>query len=195
MKIDMHVHTKERSPCAHSSEEEMIEAGIEHGLDGLVITDHQRLVPGERLSALNARYAPFRVFGGIELRVQGEDILVLGVHDPTLEARTWGYPELYRWVDARGGALILAHPFRHRKEIRVDIETYPPHAIEVRSINTPAEEEDHIRGIAERMGLDLVCNSDAHRALDVGRYYTSFAQDPVDDQELAQSLRNGRRGT
>jgi predicted metal-dependent phosphoesterase TrpH len=191
MKIDMHVHTKERSPCAHSTEEEMIEAAIEHGLDGLVITDHERLVPCERLRALNARYAPFRVFGGVELHVEGEDLLVLGVHDAALEARTWHYPALHRWVVQRGGALILAHPFRHRKEICVDIETYPPHAIEVRSINTPAEEEAHIRAIAERLGLDPVCNSDAHRAADMGRYYTSLTQDPVDDQELAQSLRNG----
>jgi len=45
MKIDLHVHTTERSLCADSSEQEQILTAIERGLDAIVITDHGRLVP------------------------------------------------------------------------------------------------------------------------------------------------------
>jgi hypothetical protein len=84
MKIDLHVHTRERSPCACSSTDEMILAAVDRGLDGLVITDHDRLVPTEDLAYLNAKYAPFRVFGGIEVTTRGEHVLVLGVQDEAL---------------------------------------------------------------------------------------------------------------
>ena len=68
MNIDLHVHASERSKCARSSEQELIREGIRIGLDALVFTDHNRLVPPERLVELNEEFAPFRIFGGIEMR-------------------------------------------------------------------------------------------------------------------------------
>ncbi|HSQ39581.1 MAG TPA: hypothetical protein VLM78_05425, partial [Anaerolineales bacterium] len=63
---------------------------MDRGLDALVITDHALLVPAEHIQALNRQYAPFRIFGGIEITVQEEeDLLVLGVHDPLLESLRW----------------------------------------------------------------------------------------------------------
>ncbi|MBE9507716.1 MAG: PHP domain-containing protein, partial [Chloroflexi bacterium] len=111
MKIDLHVHAKERSDCAIDGEEEIIRAAIAYGLGGLAFTDHQRLVPPERLAELNRRYAPFRVFGGIEITLlDGEDMLVLGVHDRELEARDWNYQDLFGFVREQNGFLALAHP-------------------------------------------------------------------------------------
>ena len=72
-KVDLHVHTSERSPCAIASEDEQIRAAIAAGLDAIFITDHHRLVPVEQLDALNRTFAPFRIFGGIEVTSQGED--------------------------------------------------------------------------------------------------------------------------
>jgi histidinol phosphatase-like PHP family hydrolase len=67
MKTDLHVHAKERSACGQSSEEEMIQAALACGLDGLAFTDHHRLVSPARLEELNRAYASFRVFCGIEI--------------------------------------------------------------------------------------------------------------------------------
>ena len=41
-KYDLHVHTKEISPCARLSIEEIIDKYIEEGYSGLVLTDHFR---------------------------------------------------------------------------------------------------------------------------------------------------------
>jgi len=69
MKIDLHVHCKELSPCGRSSEEEQIIAAINSGLDAIVFTDHNLLMPKHRLKFFNQKYEPFQIFGGIEVCV------------------------------------------------------------------------------------------------------------------------------
>lgn len=192
MKIDLHVHTKERSACGQSSEEEMIQAAIAYGLDGLAFTDHHCLIPPERLAELNRKYAPFRLFGGIEIAVvEGEDVLVLGVHDAMLEAREWTYSDLFAFVRAREGFLVLAHPFRFRDVINVDIEACPPDAIEIHSRNIGVCDEPQIVITLERLGLRPLCNSDAHIADHVGIYYNRLERVPQDEAELLEILRAG----
>jgi histidinol phosphatase-like PHP family hydrolase len=193
MKVDLHVHASERSQCAQSGEEQMIQSAIACGLDGLAFTDHHNLVPLGRLEALNHTYAPFRVFGGVEITVdEGEDLLVLGVHHAALESRDWPYPALYDFVRERGGFLILAHPFRFRGTIGLDLERFPPDAIEVRSKNTPVDGEVRICRTAERFGIHLICNSDAHQAKHVGMYYSHLKREPQDERELLGILRAGQ---
>jgi predicted metal-dependent phosphoesterase TrpH len=190
MKIDLHVHTRERSPCARSSTDEMIRAAVDRGLDGLAITDHDRLVPTEDLAYLNAKYAPFRIFGGIEVTTHGEHVLVLGIHDEALEDRWWAYPDLHAFVQARGGFLALAHPFRFsRGRLEVDVERFPPDALEVHSLNTPRRAERRIRQIAAHLDVLLLSNSDAHHRHDVGAYYSVLHREPEGIQALVGILK------
>jgi predicted metal-dependent phosphoesterase TrpH len=192
MKIDLHVHTKERSACGKASEEEQIQAAIAAGLDAIVFTDHHRLAPLERLEALNQQYAPFQIFGGIEISAQGEDFLVLGMRHPDLESPNWTYPDLYQFVRQQGGYIAMAHPFRFRANIELDIDQYVPDAIEARSHNTPADKEIHIREIAIRLGVPVLFNSDAHTTERLGTYYIQLDNDPANEQELIASLKAGQ---
>lgn len=192
MKIDLHVHCQERSDCGKASEDDQVKAAIAAGLDAIVFTDHHRLAPPERLEALNQQYAPFRVFGGIEITTEGEDFLVLGLRYPELESPDWKYPDLYQFVRQHGGYIAMAHPFRYRAKIELDIATYTPDAIEVRSPNTPADREIHIREIAAGLGMPVLCNSDAHSTERIGTYYLELNDSPSDEQELIASLKSGR---
>jgi histidinol phosphatase-like PHP family hydrolase len=170
----------------------MVQTAIVFGLDGLVFTDHHRLVPLDRLEELNRKYAPFRVFGGIEVTVtEREDVLVLGIRDSMLETRDWSYSELFAFVRRRGGFLVLAHPFRYRDEIDIDMERYPPDAIEVHSKNTGACDEPQIRAVLTCLGLLPLYNSDAHHADHVGVYYNRLARVPKDERDLVEILRAG----
>ena len=191
MKLDLHVHTKERSLCARDSEDAQIQAAITAGLHGLFITDHWLLVPEKRLRELNQTYAPFRIFGGIEVNLDGEDLLVLGIQDPLLEKRQLTYPELHTFVRARSGFLILAHPFRYRSKINLPLDTYPPDAIELYTLNTPREAEGEIRAIAQQNGLSLLSNSDAHISWQVGTHYNILQNGVVDEQTIFRQLRLG----
>jgi len=148
MKLDLHVHSSERSGCARATDEEMIRAAIAVGLDGFFFTDHHRFIPPEKLLPLNQQFAPFRIFRGIEITCNGEDFLVLGVPDADLERTDWQYPDLHQFVRERNGFIVLAHPFRYRKIIAVDCETWRLDAVEICSANTPVAERDRIRELA-----------------------------------------------
>lgn len=191
MNIDLHVHCDERSACGRSSEEEQIEAAIEASLDALVFTDHDRLVPEKRLTDLNARYAPFRVFGGIEVSVEGEHVLVIGPQDRALETREWEYPELHGFVRAEGGFMALAHPFRYRDNITINVYEHLPDALEIASINIREELTPVIHALADNLGVRLVSNSDGHAWHHLGKHFNILHREPRDEQELAQILQAG----
>ena len=188
MKIDLHVHAKERSKCAQVREEDQIQAALRAGLQGLAFTDHNRLAPAEHLTALNQKYAPFRIFTGVEVDADREHWLVLGVDDKLLERPGWRYPELRDFVRWRRGFIALAHPFRYVDEIRADIEAYPPDGIEVKSFNTPSHWEAEIRAIAGRYGLALLQNTDSHFAGQIGSYSNELPGPVENDQELVKIL-------
>lgn len=193
MKIDLHVHSSERSPCAVSGEAEQILAAIERGLDALAFTDHGQLIPPEHLDALNRAYAPFRIFGGIEITLlEREDVLVLGVHDPVLESRQWTYPELHALVRDQGGWIALAHPFRYRPTIDIDLQRYPPDALECCSSNIVPQNQPRIRELARQLGLQVVCNSDAHATRSLGVGYNLLAETLADENALIHLLRAGK---
>lgn len=183
MKIDLHVHAKERSGCSVAGERELIEHARTTGLDALVFTDHGRLVPASRLAELNRDAQPFRVFSGIEIRTQEEeDVLVLGMQDAQLERATWFYADLHQFVHAHGGYVVLAHPFRYRDTIQADIWRYPPDAFEARSLNIAPHLEGRIRRLAEEVGSAVVYASDAHAVHGVGAFHLCL--DAVVDSDL-----------
>jgi histidinol phosphatase-like PHP family hydrolase len=188
LKIDLHVHAKERSNCARIDEESQIRAAIQAGLDGLALTDHMKLVPTRRLVELNEKYAPFHIYTGIEVEADKEHWVVLGVHDLSLEIDGWHYPDLHQRVREKGGFIALAHPFRYVPHIRADLEKYPPDGIEISSFNTPTAHEAEIRALAARLGLVLLRNTDAHFAGQIGAYYNELPGAARDDQELLTIL-------
>lgn len=192
MKIDLHVHCRERSNCARASEEEQITAAIRQGLDALVFTDHDRLVPVSRLEALNRRFAPFRIFGGVEISLGNEHALVIGVRSASLEAGGWDYNHLHQFVRANQGFLALAHPFRFRREIEADLAAAPPDAMEVYSVNTPAHAEVAIRAIAGELQIPLLSDSDAHITEPLGRFYNQLNSAAPDEAALVRLLRAGQ---
>ena len=189
MNIDLHIHCRERSSCGRASEREIIEAAQRAGLDALVFTDHDRLVPAEHLDALNRQYAPFRIFGGVEVSLPEEHVVVLGIQNPALESMAWEYETLWRFVRKQGGFMTLAHPFRFHDPIGVPIERFPPDAIEVYSINTAVRNEKRIREIAGRLSIRLLSDSDSHTTATVGLFYNQVAQDVATDEALMAALR------
>ncbi len=169
----------------------MIQTAMALGLDAMALTDHDRLVPPERLAMLNAKYTPFRVFGGIEVSLGRDHALVLGIQDPFLEEEMWTYSRLRDFVEIWGGFLALAHPFRFYRLMSDEITARPPHAMEVYSHNTPPRSESRIRKLAERWEIPLLANSDAHQVAELGAHYNELARTPADDVELVEMLRAG----
>jgi 3',5'-nucleoside bisphosphate phosphatase len=183
MKIDFHVHTAERSSCASALTTEQIRKAISAGLNGIAITDHHRLVHPFELAKYNQIYAPFIIYPGIEITSGGEDWLVLGLSDTHLESEDWSYPDLHQFVRAHGGYIVLAHPYRYKQYLSVDVFSNPPDAIEIRSINIRSENVPRIQELAGKLNVPTLCNSDAHTTSALGHYYNILSPD--------HSARNG----
>lgn len=192
MKIDLHVHSSERSACGKASEAEQIRAAIAAGLDAIAFTDHHQLVPTAHLARLNQDWAPFRIFGGIEITASGEDFLVFGLSDPALESSDWQYPDLHTFVRSQGGMIALAHPFRYHPVDYLPLDQFPPDAIEAFSVNTPVSAEKEICQAAARLGIPVVSNSDAHRTEALGLYYNLLDEPVQSEAQLLARLRAGK---
>jgi histidinol phosphatase-like PHP family hydrolase len=188
-KVDLHVHAAERSGCATDYEEAQIRAAIAAGLHGMAFTDHHAMPTSARLDELNRKYHPFHIYAGIEITANQEDWLVLGLRDPELtRAAGWTYSELVAYVRARGGFIVLAHPYRYADHVRVEMTDNTPDAIEYRSNNTPVMREGDIRSLAAQLGAAPLCNSDAHSSKLLGCYFNLLSELPQDDSALVEAL-------
>ncbi|MDP2907243.1 MAG: PHP-associated domain-containing protein [Nanoarchaeota archaeon] len=196
MKIDLHVHASERSGCSSASEECQVRRAIELGLDALVFTDHGLFMPEERAKELNDKYAPFRIFRGIEIGIlfrhgeRDEDFLVLGVYDPRLENRKWGYKDLYKLVDDNKGYIAILHPYRYRDEI-IDVGGCLPHAVELYSSKLEDGKREKRVELARKWNCHLIANSDSHETGTVGMYYNELFDTPKNEKELIKILKEG----
>lgn len=192
MRIDLHVHSKERSGCGRATEEEQVRAAIDAGLDAIAFTDHRQFTPDENLYRLNQKYSPFRIYGGIEISIEGEDLVVLGVSDKGRTMDDWTYREVHAFTRDNGGFIALVHPFRYHPEISIDFEKYPPDAMEIYSVNTPRHAEKQIIDAASRHGIPLLSNSDAHATEFLGKYCNILDRFPTDESDLFDILRKGQ---
>ncbi len=193
IKIDLHVHTCERSACGRSSTEEQIQAAINAGLSAIGFADHDRLFPKALLLDLNRAYAPFKIFGGIEISVNsGEHILVYGIDDERLEKYFWSYPDLYYFVQEQQGFLALNHPYRFNPEIKVDYRRYQPDALEAYSNNIVPYVQKRILALADELDFKVLSNSDGHHKCQIGKHYNVFEDLPENGRELAQLLKDGQ---
>lgn len=199
MIFDLHTHCLERSRCSRISEQQLIEEAIASGMDGLVISDHHRYVDPAHLKELQAQYAPFLIFSGIEMTIprygnfEGEDILLIGVHDPAFEdaSRSWTYEELYAAAKEQDGFLTLCHPYRYHDAVTIDYERMKPDAVELHSSNIGRCDEALISSLIQKIGCHTVQNSDTHHPNMVGMYHQVLHNPVSSEAELIRELKAG----
>lgn len=193
--VDFHVHTSLLSGCASSSPKDQVESAIGRGIDCMFITEHMQLFPQDRIDALNEKYAPFRVYQGIEVTVRGsswDDFVVIGVHDKAIEGEDWTYRDLWHFVKARGGAIILAHPYRYSDKVEPGIFDLKPDAVEVLSSNIGTFKYEKRLELAEKLGVPVVTNSDSHHVSTTGCYSNRFPDDAWSEELIVDHLLAGK---
>ncbi len=201
MKIDLHIHTTAYSACSVLDPDALMSAAKGADLDGVCITEHNRIWSRDDADALAKRYG-IAVFRGVEITTTGGDILVFGCE--SIPDRMVTPAELRKSVDEAGGAAIAAHPFRGfhlfgfgslgmpKEDAAKNPTLGSVHGLEVCNGMCTGEENLFSREVAELLGLVKIGGSDAHNEGQVGQCATVFLDTIEDDAQLARAILSGR---
>ena len=187
--------------------DELIEAAIEAGLDGIAVTEHLVIEGAEAAQELGRRKYGFPVFRGVEVdsTICG-DVLVFGCYRD--------FPPGINWLDLRkivadeGGVLIPAHPFRRsnqwslwqyleQNDLPVDWRLAELDVLEgitaIEVLNGSSKDAENVEAaeLARVLVLPGIGGSDAHSPDVVGVAATRFFDDIATDKELVAALKWG----
>ena len=216
-KYEIHLHTNNCSACAGSAPEDMVNAAVEKGYSGFVITNHfyhgntsvDRNLPWEEfVGAYEKDYLQakeygekkgIQVFFGLEEGFSpGREMLIYGISPQVFsdnpEFIMMSAKEKSDFIHKNGGLCVCAHPFRHRDYIpNPDI---PPNAdlfdgIEgYNHFNNPEDNEK-----AFIFGLNnnkiITSGSDVHHAADFGNAGIEFDSPVKNYSGFLKNLKNG----
>ena len=185
LKIDLHVHSI-YSHDALITPKELIFYAKRCGLDGVAVTDHDRINGALKI----AKETDFLIVPGIEISSLNGHIIGLNV-DELVPARLSFDETLDRIHDA-GGIAVACHPVTFFKESLKGRISSRFDAVEV--INSSAFPFNYSvrrsEEIASRLGIARVAGSDAHYGPEIGYAYTLVdAESDVD--EVVNAIRKG----
>ena len=197
--LDLHVHS-DASYDGHEPVELILEHVSEIGLDGVVITDHDRI----DASLEAAELAPsFDLVGipGVEISTSDGHLIAIGVDETP--AKGMPLQSTIDTVHELGGVAIVPHPFqrtRHGVKKRV-LHTADPDAIEAyNSMLFTGYQNRRASKYARSYGYPTVGGSDAHYLPNVGRAYTDITvpasefpgrNADVDPDQLVAAIKEG----
>ena len=196
LRLDLHIHS-EFSADSKSQVEEIIRSAIEIGLNGIAITDHNR-IEGYYIGKeyLDKSEHEFLLIPGIEISTLKGHLIALGVHEsiqPNMSVE-----ELLQQIKDMGGISILPHPF-HPFRHSIGSVSYSVSAVEVFNARCISEISNQraVRAAA-RHGLPSVAGSDAHDIGDIGHGVTEIEAQPsvssiLEGISLGRTRIDGRR--
>jgi predicted metal-dependent phosphoesterase TrpH len=205
--IDMHVHTTRGASDSSLKPVELARKAHRVGVDGVVVTEHDRLWDPRELARFRQTHSLF-VANGMEVSTELGHILVIGL-DRYVPGIRWA-EELRRVAGEAGGYMIAAHPFRHYfQRVYWEREGWEPFdltpqqaarlplfemvdAIEVLNGGNNERENLYALEVAQALGKPGIGGSDAHSDQGVGIYTTVFEKRLETEEDLLCELKAGR---
>jgi hypothetical protein len=186
---ETHLHTSRGSACASSRGTEYVRRYKEKGYTGIIVTDHffngntcvprslpwkewvKRFCEGYEETREEGERQGLDVFFGWEETFDGyDDYLVYGLDRDWLlehpECRSWTRGEQYRAVQAAGGCVVQAHPFRQHYYIsKIILSTKCVDAVEAANAGNHERSYDALAlRYARCLGLPATAGTDMHHA-------------------------------
>ncbi len=195
MKIDHHLHTLRYSPDSVIHPSALIERAKAVGLDGIVITEHDEQWRPDELEELARRADPLKVFSGVEVSAREGHFLVYGLPDLTEVGPGITVGELLAVAARHQAAVVAAHPFRWDQPFDEIVAAHGPafDALELVSNNITNATRAKTLELLKKHAMGATGSSDGHALVDVGCYYTEFAEPIATMADFVAALR-GRRG-
>lgn len=183
LKIDLHVHTS-YSCDSLITPKELIFYAKNRGLDGVAVTDHDRLDGSLKIS----KETDFLIIPGIEITSKDGHIIGLNVQEPVPPGLS--ADETVDRIHEAGGIAVACHPAVPFKGSLRKHVTSKFDAVEV--INSSAFPFHYSvrqgEKIASRLGKARVAGSDAHYGPEIGCAYTIVNAESEAD-EIVEAIR------
>lgn len=160
---DLHCHTKELSGCAASSLKSVIRVAKKRGLDGIAITDHNKVYQGP------CQIDGIDIIPGTEVTVEGKCHL-LGYFVKEGIKKGKSFQETIGDIHRQGGFAVWAHPMRKRSFFEENKKRIIPllDGIEVGNAMEDDQKKEELLKEAEKIGILKTAGTDAHIAGTVG---------------------------
>ncbi|MFW6286517.1 MAG: PHP-associated domain-containing protein [Candidatus Sumerlaeota bacterium] len=192
MRIDLHVHTSEWSD-GKDCVADIIEQAMERGLDGMVISDHHRMLQPDEQAQLRERFPGFKVFRGAEISINRDHVnLIGGTGEQITAERPHDEAFLRDYTERTGAFSMLNHPFWKADHYTIDLDAFCPEGMDIISMNTDTARREVYLETARERRMALTAASDTHNARQVGLFHVDLDRDVDTDEELIEELRAGR---
>ena len=188
LRIDLHLHTN-YSRDANTTLEEAVYYARKKQLDGIAITDHDRVEGARRL----AQEKDFLVIPGIEVSSRHGHILGLNITEPVPPKLS--VAETVEKIQLLGGLAVIAHPsvvIKTGLGARIDSASGIDAVEVINASAIPFSLSTYLsRRLALRLQLPETAGSDSHYPDEIGSAYTIIDADPNRD-DVIEAIRKGR---
>jgi len=192
LKVDLHIHTKEDGTDKISySARELIDEAVLRGFDAVAITNHDTLTFSPELGSYAAERGVVLI-PGVEACIKGKHILLLNM--PFEPDYYTSFEDVLKQKTANS-LVIAPHPyFPGPTSLDVTLEAIPPlfDAVEYSCFHTPRIDFNGpaVR-FADKHGLAIVGNSDAHQLEQFGLAY-SLVEAEKTLESIVETIKAGR---
>ena len=207
--FDLHIHTVRGSSDSGLTPEQLIEEAHRIGLDGVCLTEHSGGWEHHEVATV-FKDAGFTVIPAIEVNTEMGHILTFGMQHYVSGMHTAA--GLRKVVDAAGGVMIAAHPFRNffnkppynvnllfknfngnRPTTSIAASKHPLFElvddVEVANGSNTDRENHFTLDVARHLGFTGTGGSDAHSTHGIGKCVTIFDGDIHNESDLIEALR------
>jgi predicted metal-dependent phosphoesterase TrpH len=183
MKLDLHVHTA-NSKDAFTKTDQLATLCKLKGLDGVAITDHNKLCESLPPGLKGVR--------GMEISSLDGHIIGLGLQGPVPRGLTGD--QTIEEIHALGGVAIIPHPYDlFRSSVNPGHLSALPDAIEVINASSILHSISwaKARTFAKANNIPAVAGSDSHIPQTLGTAYTIIENDGDSETEILDAIRSG----
>jgi predicted metal-dependent phosphoesterase TrpH len=195
LKFDLHLHTSRYSPDSQIDPFDLVRRARQIGLDGVVITEHDRLWPEHELEELRRAAPGLVVLAGVEISGRNGDMLCYGVTDLKDLGRGTPWGHLSRAVVRQGGVAVAAHPYRWGQDFDALVNDERPVLAGVEMMSNNMDSDLRRRAaefLVRNPDFATLGNSDAHDIDVVGHCCTEFDADIRTTADLVAAIRARR---
>lgn len=195
-RFDLHIHTSRHSPDSQLNPFRLVRVAKNLGLQGIVITEHDKIWTQAELDELRAATPGIMVFAGVEVSAAEGHFLCYGVKDISKIPAGITVNALCEEMHQQSGAVVAAHPYRWGQDFSAIMDEQKPSldGVEVMSKNMTTAERQKIQEFLKTYGGQPLCqlgNSDSHEEKTIGLCQTTFTSSIRDEKDLIEALRCG----